>query len=41
MLSRYWEMLNLVGENWENGCFVEVLSPMHEFRKSQKVVLKL
>jgi hypothetical protein len=30
MLSRYWEMLNVVGENWENGCFVDIFALMHE-----------
>ena len=41
MLLRYWEMLNVVGENWENGCFVEIFYQMHEFMKSQKLVPKL
>ncbi len=41
MLPRYWEMLTLVGERWENGYFVEIFSQTHEFMKSQKVVLKL
>ncbi|WP_179070957.1 hypothetical protein [Nostoc sp. C052] len=26
MLSRYWEMLNVVGEDWEFGDFVEIFS---------------
>lgn len=38
MLSRYWEMLNLVGENWEFGDFVEIFYQTHEFMKSQEVV---
>jgi len=41
MLSRYWEMLNVVGARWENGYFVEIFYQTHEFMKSQKVVLKL
>jgi len=41
MLSRYWEMLNVVGENWEFGDFAEIFSQTHEFMKSQKVVPKL
>ncbi|MHC5676714.1 hypothetical protein [Nostoc sp.] len=41
MLDRYWEMLNVVGENWENGCFVEVLSEMHELSQIKKLVPKL
>jgi hypothetical protein len=41
MLSRYWEMLNVVGEGGENGCFVEVLSQMHEFSQINKLLSKL
>ena len=41
MLSRYWEMLNVVGKNWENGCFVEVFSQMHEFSQINQLVPKL
>ena len=41
MLDRYWEMLNVVGEDWENGCFVEVFSQMHEFNQIKELVPKL
>ena len=41
MLDRYWEMLNVVGENWENGCFVEVFSQTHEFSQINQLVPKL
>jgi hypothetical protein len=41
MLDRYWEMLNVVGKGGENGCFVEVLSQMHEFSQIKKLVPKL
>jgi len=41
MLDRYWEMLNVVGENWENGCFVEIFYQMHEFIQIKKLVQKL
>jgi hypothetical protein len=41
MLDRYWEMLNVVGEGGENGCFFEVLSQMHELSQIKKLVQKL
>jgi hypothetical protein len=41
ILSRYWEMLNVVGKNWENGCFVEVLSQTHKFSQIKKLMQKL
>ncbi len=41
MLDRYWEMLNVVGDHWENGCFVEVLSQTHEFSQINQLVPKL
>ena len=41
MLSRYWEMLNVVGDHWEFGAFVEVLSEMHELSQIKKLVPKL
>ncbi len=31
MLDRYWEMLNVVGEDWEFGDFVKIFSQIHEF----------
>lgn len=41
MLLRYREILNVIGKNWEFGDFVEIFSQMHEFMKSQRVLLKL
>ncbi len=41
MLSRYWEMLNVVGEGGENGCFVEIFSQTHEFSQINLLVPKL
>ena len=41
MLSRYWEMLNVVAKNWENGCFFEMFYQMHEFSQINLLVPKL
>jgi hypothetical protein len=41
MLDKYWEMLNVVGKNWENGCFVEVFYQIHELSQINQLVPNL